>query len=152
MLLLFHLLNGFFIIFLLLAAHWALLKKKKKKRSFWMRYLWLYKGYLFFYPGTFHLILLSYHCPVWWKQKRQGPTMRCWNSQERMMLVACLGKTPLLFFDFLSSPSKREARSRFTLETAEGGIIVATETKELSVAVSLTGLQMAFVTMATQFV
>lgn len=41
-------------------------------------------------------------------------TMRCWKSQERMMLVACLGKTPRLFLDFLSSLSKREVRSRFT--------------------------------------
>lgn len=42
-------------------------------------------------------------------------TMRCWKSQERMMLVACLGKTPLLFFDFLSSLSNRDARSTLTL-------------------------------------
>lgn len=41
-------------------------------------------------------------------------TMRCWKSQERMMLVACLGKTPRLFLDFLSSLSKREVRSRLT--------------------------------------
>uniref|UniRef100_A0A663LSB3 Fasciculation and elongation protein zeta 1 n=1 Tax=Athene cunicularia TaxID=194338 RepID=A0A663LSB3_ATHCN len=35
-------------------------------------------------------------------------TMRCWKSHERMMLVACLGRTPRLFLDFLSSPSRRE--------------------------------------------
>ena len=39
--------------------------------------------------------------------------MRCWKSQERMMLVACLGSTPRLFLDFLSSLSKRDERSRF---------------------------------------
>lgn len=43
-------------------------------------------------------------------------TMRCWKSQERMMLVACLGRTPRLFLDFLSSPSRREVRSRFTCQ------------------------------------
>lgn len=41
-------------------------------------------------------------------------TMRCWKSQERMILVACLGKTPRLFLDFLSSLSRREVRSRLT--------------------------------------
>lgn len=41
-------------------------------------------------------------------------TMRCWKSQERMMLVACLGRTPLLFLDFLSSLSNRDDRSTFT--------------------------------------
>ena len=43
-------------------------------------------------------------------------TMRCWKSHERMMLVACLGRTPRLFLDFLSSPSRREVRSRFTCQ------------------------------------
>lgn len=48
--------------------------------------------------------------------------MRCWKSQERMMLVACLGRTPLLFLDFLSSLSNRDDRSMFTLDgkTREG--------------------------------
>lgn len=44
-------------------------------------------------------------------------TMRCWKSQERMMLVACLGRTPLLFLDFLSSLSNRDDKSTFTLRT-----------------------------------
>jgi len=43
-------------------------------------------------------------------------TMRCWKSQERMMLVACLGRTPRLFLDFLSSPSRSEVRSRLTCQ------------------------------------
>lgn len=42
------------------------------------------------------------------------PTMRCWKSQERMIFVACLGSTPLLFLDFLSSLSNRDVRSMFT--------------------------------------
>lgn len=68
-------------------------------------------------------------------------TMRCWKSQERIMFVACLGRTPRLFLDFLSSPSKSEDKSRFTLEErekrdekvsgGEGGI-VATETKRVA--------------------
>ena len=41
-------------------------------------------------------------------------TMRCWKSQERIILVACLGKTPRLLLDFLSSLSRREVRSRLT--------------------------------------
>lgn len=41
-------------------------------------------------------------------------TMRCWKSHERIMLVACFGKTPLLFLDFLSSLSSKDERSRFT--------------------------------------
>lgn len=66
-------------------------------------------------------------------------TMRCWKSQERMMLVACLGRTPRLFLDFLSSLSNRDDRSMFTLDgkTREERkrsrwyslVIVATETK-----------------------
>lgn len=57
------------------------------------------------------------------------------------MFVACLGRTPRLFLDFLSSPSKSEDKSRFTLEErekkdekvsgGEGGI-VATETKRVA--------------------
>lgn len=50
-------------------------------------------------------------------------TMRCWKSQERMMLVACLGRTPRLFLDFLSSPSRSEVRSRFTCQGEEQGEI-----------------------------
>lgn len=63
-----------------------------------------------------------------------------------MMLVACLGRTPLLFLDFLSSLSNRDDRSTFTFETHRVGkqkgrkekeeqsgwwglVIVATETK-----------------------
>lgn len=43
-------------------------------------------------------------------------TMRCWKSQERIMLVACFGRTPLLFLDFLSSLSNRDERSTFTFK------------------------------------
>lgn len=63
------------------------------------------------------------------------------------MLVACLGRTPLLFFDFLSSLSKRDDKSTFTFAKGKKGggsmkgekrqkkkkrlglVIVATETK-----------------------
>lgn len=38
-----------------------------------------------------------------------------------MMLVACLGRTPLLFLDFLSSLSNRDDRSTFTFETNKVG-------------------------------
>lgn len=38
------------------------------------------------------------------------------------MLVACLGRTPLLFFDFLSSLSKRDDRSMFTFTKHRGEI------------------------------
>lgn len=48
-------------------------------------------------------------------------TMRCWKSQERMMLVACFGRTPLLFLDFLSSLSNRDDRSKLTLTINTGG-------------------------------
>lgn len=59
------------------------------------------------------------------------------------MLVACLGRTPLLFLCFLSSLSKSEAKSRFTLDGREGwregwGVIVAMVTKgECQLLVSL---------------
>lgn len=48
-------------------------------------------------------------------------TMRCWKSQDRMMLVACLGRTPRLFFDFLSSLSRREDKSTFTFPKGKKG-------------------------------
>lgn len=55
------------------------------------------------------------HSVVGLQMKLLWLTMRCWNSQERMMLVACFGRTPLLFLHFLSSLSNRDDKSTFTL-------------------------------------
>ncbi|TNN51657.1 hypothetical protein EYF80_038127 [Liparis tanakae] len=46
------------------------------------------------------------------------------------MLVACLGRTPLLFLDFLSSLSNRDDRSRFTFTLNTGGGSEGREEKE----------------------
>lgn len=74
-------------------------KHKFRQTTTW---IWEFLGFLcFFTQGVLVVLVL---------------TMRCWKSHERMMLVACLGRTPRLFLDFLSSPSRREVRSRFTCQ------------------------------------
>lgn len=42
-----------------------------------------------------------------------------------MILVACLGKTPRLFLDFLSSLSRREVRSRLTFREHEEKVSIS---------------------------
>lgn len=67
-------------------------------------------GMMVWCPRAYSYPMLQLHTPT----HTHTLTMRCWKSQERIILVACLGKTPRLFLDFLSSFSRREVRSRLT--------------------------------------